>query len=162
MLEVCSALIYMTQKGYVHRDIAARNVLLNSERMAKVSDFGLCRQVDKDGLCVEKDGKFPIKHMPLESIKYGQFSEKSELWSYGILIWEMMSGGQSPFKDIQFDEFIDYLDSGGVPEFSKETPQALIDIFIEQCFQKEPESRGTFVELEVKLNQFYSIVCSFQ
>jgi hypothetical protein len=90
-LEVCSALIYMTQKGYVHRDIAARNVLLNSELVAKLSDFGLCRQVDENGECVESEGQFPVKHMAPEALKYGRFSEKSELWSYGILVSKIVS-----------------------------------------------------------------------
>lgn len=85
-LQVCSGLIYMTQKGYVHRDIAARNVLLTPDMTAKLSDFGLCRQVDENGQCVEKEGQFPVKHMSPETLNYGCFSEKSELWSYGIMV----------------------------------------------------------------------------
>lgn len=73
----------------------------------------------------------------------------------------MMSSGQSPFKEIPIEKFRDFLDSGGRLQFSEETPKQLIDILYNQCFQKAPNQRGTFMELQFKLNGFYSIVCSF-
>lgn len=161
LLEVCSGLIYMTQRGYVHRDLACRNVLLTYDLMAKLSDFGLCRQVDENGLCVEREGKFPVKYLPIEALKNGQFSEKSELWSFGVLAWEALSGGQKPFNQVPTEEFISFLELNGKPEFPEETPQQLIDIFDDQCFKRDANERGSFVDLEYELSHFYSIVSSF-
>ena len=124
--EVCSGMVYPVGLNYIHRDIAARNVMLTTDLTAKLGDFGLCRKIEEDqSTLISKEGKLPIKHMPYESIKFGEFSEKSDIWSFGILLFEMFSGGQLPFKEIEPEDFIQLLENGGRPTFPEETPNKM-------------------------------------
>lgn len=120
-IQVCSGMIHLTGLGYVHRDIASRNVMLTANLTAKLGDFGLCRLLDNSKY-TNKDGKLPIKHMPLESSRYGEFSEKSDVWSFGILLYEMFTGGERPFHDIEADDLLALLDKDGKPEFPDLAP----------------------------------------
>lgn len=157
-IQICSGLVYLAEMRLVHRDIAARNVLLTEDMIPKLSDFGLCISLGNQETVVETTGQFPIKYMPYESLKFGEFSEKSDVWSFGILMYEMFSSGEKPFPSILTEDLIDHLDNDGKPIFPEETPKELIDIFNDKCFQKAPNKRSTFIDLEYELDQFYSIL----
>uniref|UniRef100_H2ZUW3 receptor protein-tyrosine kinase n=1 Tax=Latimeria chalumnae TaxID=7897 RepID=H2ZUW3_LATCH len=97
-----SGMMYLSDMGYVHRDLAARNILVNSNLVCKVSDFGLSRVLEDDpeAAYTTSGGKIPIRWTAPEAIAYRKFSSASDVWSYGIVMWEVMSYGERPYWEM--------------------------------------------------------------
>ena len=100
MAQVARAMQYLEESNCVHRDLAARNILLVSEKFAKVSDFGMSRALGqgKDYYKARSASKWPLKWYAPECIYYYKFSSKSDVWSYGVALWEALSRGEMPYQ----------------------------------------------------------------
>ncbi|KAI4904857.1 hypothetical protein NFI96_018242 [Prochilodus magdalenae] len=99
---IAAGMTYLSDLGYVHRDLAARNILVNSNLVCKVSDFGLSRVLedDPDAAYTTTGGKIPIRWTAPEAIAYRKFSSSSDVWSYGVVMWEVMSYGERPYWNL--------------------------------------------------------------
>ncbi|GAB1290491.1 Vascular endothelial growth factor receptor 1 [Apodemus speciosus] len=136
----------------IHRDLAARNILLSENNVVKICDFGLARDIYKNPDYVRRgDTRLPLKWMAPESIFDKVYSTKSDVWSYGVLLWEIFSLGGSPYPGVQMDEdFCSRLKDGmrmRTPEYA--TPE-IYQIMLD-CWHKDPKERPRFAELVEKL-----------
>uniref|UniRef100_A0A6B2EKM1 Tyrosine-protein kinase n=1 Tax=Phlebotomus kandelakii TaxID=1109342 RepID=A0A6B2EKM1_9DIPT len=146
--QIACGMNYLEKQHYVHRDLAARNILLASKNQAKISDFGLSRAlaVDNDYYKASQGGKWPIKWYAPESFNYGTFSHASDVWSFGITLWEMYALGEPPYGDMKGVDVIKLIEEG--KRLAKPTicPD---DIFerMENCWNYNPKDRPTFRHL---------------
>ena len=110
--DVCEGMAFLESKNVVHRDLAARNVLLAEDMRAKVSDFGLAKSADVSSVNDDANGKFPIKWTAPEALRFSNFSSKSDMWSFGVLLWEIYSFGRVPYPRIPIQDVVRHIEKG--------------------------------------------------
>ncbi|KAF7287415.1 hypothetical protein GWI33_001389 [Rhynchophorus ferrugineus] len=152
--QIACGMQYLEENRLVHRDLAARNILLASKWEAKISDFGLSKALGSGNeyYKASQGGKWPLKWYAPESYNYGHFSNKSDVWSFGITIWEMYSFGATPYGDKKGAEAITLIDRGERLERPEKCPQYIYDIML-RCWALDKDDRPSFQEL---LNFFMS------
>uniref|UniRef100_A0A7N8WJ57 Mast/stem cell growth factor receptor n=1 Tax=Mastacembelus armatus TaxID=205130 RepID=A0A7N8WJ57_9TELE len=146
--QVAKGMEYITSKNCIHRDLAARNVLLTHGRVAKICDFGLARDITRDASYVLRgNARLPVKWMSPESIFDCVYTFESDVWSYGILLWEIFSLGHSPYPGIQVGSaFYRMIQDGhrmSRPEFA---PIEMYDMML-SCWNHDPLKRPSFRKL---------------
>ncbi|KAF7241387.1 Tyrosine-protein kinase ABL2 [Varanus komodoensis] len=110
--QISSAMEYLEKKNFIHRDLAARNCLVGENHVVKVADFGLSRLMTGDTYTAHAGAKFPIKWTAPESLAYNTFSIKSDVWAFGVLLWEIATYGMSPYPGIDLSQVYDLLEKG--------------------------------------------------
>ena len=98
--DCAEGLMYLTERGYLHRDVAARNVLLNSEYRGKIADFGLSRESQDDSYYISRGGALPVRWTAPEALEKKKFSAASDVWAYGILLYEIWTRAETPYKGL--------------------------------------------------------------
>ena len=142
---------YLEQHNYIHRDLAARNVLVGEGNTCKVADFGLARLIKEDIYEVlDAAAKFPIKWTAPEAALYNRFSIKSEVWSFGVVISEVLTKGAMPYPGMNNRQVLEAVDRGYRMPKPDGCPDTLYEIML-SCWKDEPESRWTFDYLQSAL-----------
>ncbi|XP_014060463.1 ephrin type-A receptor 7 isoform X9 [Salmo salar] len=145
---IAAGMRYLSDMGYVHRDLAARNVLVNSNLVCKVSDFGLSRVIDDDPEAVytTTGGKIPVRWTAMEAIQYRKFTSASDVWSYGIVMWEVMSYGERPYWDMSNQDVIKAIEEGYRLPAPMDCPPGLHQLMLD-CWQKDRADRPKFDQI---------------
>ncbi|XP_065693411.1 ephrin type-A receptor 5 isoform X20 [Patagioenas fasciata] len=151
---IASGMKYLSDMGYVHRDLAARNILINSNLVCKVSDFGLSRVLEDDpeAAYTTRGGKIPIRWTALEAIAFRKFTSASDVWSYGIVMWEVMSYGERPYWEMTNQDVIKAVEEGYRLPSPMDCPAALYQLMLD-CWQKDRNSRPKFDEIVSMLDK---------
>ncbi|KAL7389242.1 hypothetical protein ABVT39_000342 [Epinephelus coioides] len=148
--QISQAMDFLSSRNCVHRDLAARNVLVCEGKLVKICDFGLARDLTKDQDYVARGNSFlPVKWMSPESIFQNIYSSQSDVWSYGVLLWEIFSLGGSPYPDLPMtQEFYSSLKRGYRMSRPDHASHNIYDL-MRQCWEEKPQSRPSFSSLVV-------------
>ncbi|XP_046914713.2 epidermal growth factor receptor isoform X2 [Dermatophagoides farinae] len=145
--QIARGMAYLEEKRMVHRDLALRNVLLQTPGWVKITDFGLAKllEIDEDEYKAA-GGKMPIKWLALECIQHRIFTHKSDVWSFGVTVWELLTYGGKPYENVSARDVPDLLEKG---ERLPQPTICTIDVYMlmVKCWMIDPESRPSFKEL---------------
>jgi len=155
--EVATGMAYIERMNYIHRDLAARNVLVGDNNCVKICDFGLARLVrDQERKQNKEEKPFPIKWTAPEAIQHPyNFTIKSDVWSFGVLLTEIITYGRTPYPGMTNHEVTNAIQSG----YRMKKPQMCPDelyIIMRDCWKAQPQDRPTFESLQWRLEEFFT------
>jgi fyn-related kinase len=152
--QVAEGMAFLERKNYIHRDLAARNVLVGVDNIVKIADFGLARAIPDDMYVAQAGAQFPVKWTAPEAMSYNKYTIKSDVWSFGVLLTELVTYGRIPYVGMPNIDLVKFLDQGYRMECPQNCPEKLYELML-QCWEHNPQNRPTFDSLHSLLDEFF-------
>ncbi|GAV09005.1 hypothetical protein RvY_18615-2 [Ramazzottius varieornatus] len=155
--QIALGMEYVHHQGYIHRDLAARNILLTDTNHVKIGDFGLARYLNEDcNYVMLNPGKLPLKWMAIESIVDLTFSPATDVWSFGVVLFEIVTMGGTPYPTIHNKDLLSYLKEGSRMECPENCSRELYDVMT-SCWKESPPERPSFSPLQTRLTELLEL-----
>ncbi|XP_038057565.1 tyrosine-protein kinase SRK2-like isoform X2 [Patiria miniata] len=152
--QIAQGMSYLEERSYLHRDLAARNILVGENNLVKIADFGLAKLVLDEHYVARKGNKFPVKWTAPEAALYGTYSIKSDVWSFGILVSEIVTKGVMPYPGLSNSEVLDQVQRGYRMKKPQHCPESLYRLMC-KCWLENPQDRPTFDFLYNYLDDYF-------
>ncbi|KAK1133274.1 hypothetical protein K0M31_011090 [Melipona bicolor] len=152
--EIADGMAYLESKKYVHRDLAARNCMVSKDLVCKIGDFGMARDVyETDYYKIGRKGLLPIRWMAPENLSDGVFTSDSDVWSFGVVLYEILTLAEIPYQGFSNEEVLSHVLHKGTLNIPRNCPENIQKI-MEKCFKWRPSDRPTFMEVVSELEPF--------
>lgn len=151
--QIANGMVYLSERKFVHRDLATRNCLINEDMVVKIADFGLSHKIYlQDYYKGDENDAIPIRWMPLESILYNKYTVESDIWAFGVCLWEIFSFAIQPYFGMTHEEVVKYVKDGNMLVCPENTPLVLYTLMT-QCWNPKPLERPAFMYIQQTLHQ---------
>ncbi|XP_052328254.1 tyrosine-protein kinase Fgr isoform X1 [Oncorhynchus keta] len=153
--QIAAGMAYIERMNYIHRDLRAANILVGENLVCKIADFGLARLIEDNEYTARQGAKFPIKWTAPEAALYGRFTIKSDVWSFGILLTELVTKGRVPYPGMNNREVLEQVERGYRMPCAVGCPASLHELMV-QCWRREADERHTFEYLQGFLEDYFT------